>query len=103
MPAAERPARSRARVDVEFTDRDGVRWRIYEFGISAGRKIRYPIGTVEGLYRGFERRDGARELRALLIARKDEIARARILSVAELQRELDASKIWPRHVAREAI
>lgn len=88
------PAR-RSRVDVLFTDRDGVRWRVYEFGYVLGRVQRYPIGTVVGLYRGFKREDGREpSLRAMLIAAKADIERARVLSPYELQRELDESEVW---------
>lgn len=82
-------------VELYVTDRDGVRWRVYGFAILAGETRALPIGTVDGTYRGFQRRDGVPELRAHLVARREETARARVLSAAELQRELDASYPWP--------
>ena len=85
---------SASRVEVYFTDRDGVKWQLYEFGLQAGRRMRYPIGTVTGVYRGFVRVDNPSVRRAVLLVKKAEVEAARRLSPHELQAELDRSDDW---------
>lgn len=88
-------ARNAGDVELYFTDRDRVRWQVYEFAIIGGERHPQPIGTVDGTYRGFKRLDGIRELRAHMVVRREEGVKARVLSGDELQRELDASYPWP--------
>jgi hypothetical protein len=85
-------------VELYFTDRDGVRWRIYEFGhgVNGQPMIQYPVGTMRGTYRGFvaTRMDGTKVRRAVMIIKKAEVEAARQLSAQELQAELDRSEDW---------
>lgn len=82
-------------MELYFTDRDRVRWRVYEFAWISLKTKPVAIGTLDGTYRGFERLDGVAELRAHMVVRREESVLARVLSAAELQRELDASYPWP--------
>lgn len=82
------------KVEVVFTDREGVRWQVYEFGILGGRALRYPVGTVRGVYRGFVTLEPPRRRRAVLLAKPADCEAARVLSVHELQAELDRSTDW---------
>lgn len=88
----------RSTVELYFTDRDGVRWRVYEFGhgVNGQPMIQYPVGTMRGTYRGFvaTRLDGTTIRRALMIIKKDQVDAARQLSPQELQAELDRSEDW---------
>lgn len=84
------------KVEVFFTDRDGVTWAVYEFGYGAmgTAVIRYPIGKITGLYRGFVTVDPPRRRRAVLLVKRADCEAARILSVHELQAELDRAEDW---------
>lgn len=87
-------------VELYFIDRDGVRWRVYEFGhgVNGERMIQYPVGTMRGTYRGFVTTgaDGRMLRRAVMIIKKAEVEAARALSPEELQAELDRSEDWDR-------
>jgi hypothetical protein len=81
---------ARGKVAVLFIDRDGVTWRVYQFGIIAGRKIPYPVGSMQGDYRGFVRADDGRVKRKHAMFR--ETAPLRALSAQQLQRQLDEAE-----------
>jgi hypothetical protein len=80
---ADRPGK----VAVFFVDRDGVTWRIFQFGVIAGRTIAYPVGSMQGDYRGFVRVDDRRVKRKHAMFR--ETAPERALDARQLQRQLD--------------
>jgi hypothetical protein len=78
------------KVAVYFADRDGVTWRVYQFGVIAGRLIAYPVGSMQGDYRGFVRTDNPTIKRTHAMFR--ESADLRGLTAHQLQRQLDASE-----------
>jgi hypothetical protein len=81
---------ARGKVAVFFVDREGVTWRVFQFGIIAGRKIPYPVGSMQGDYRGFVRVDDRRVKRKHAMFR--ETAPQRALDARQLQRQLDEAK-----------
>lgn len=83
-------AERRGKVGVFFIDRDGVTWRVYQFGIIAGRRIPYPVGSMQGDYRGFIRTDDRRVKRKHAMFR--ETAPQRALEAHQLQRQLDEAE-----------
>jgi hypothetical protein len=84
-------------VDVErqgvgdkWTGAERVTWRVFQFGIIAGRTIPYPVGSMQGDYCGFVRVDDRRVKRKH--AMFQETAAQRGLDAHQLQRQLDQAK-----------
>lgn len=80
----------RGKVAVFFVDRDGATWRVFQFGVVAGRTIPYPVGSMQGDYRGFVRVDDRRVRRKHAMFR--ETAPQRALNALQLQRQLDEAE-----------